>query len=791
MNDRAGRVLRFPRPSRVEGYLSARLGPPVIEPTVVRDILAEYGLQPDGGARNLRLGRRSRNVALATTDGPKVIKLYRPQWRPATVDYCHSILLRLEESSFPAPRLARTQTGKTWTSGDDGIFGVFDFVAGKNYSLNFLRRGDRLWLTVAAGETLARLHRKLEGFVPAGWHHLGFAATGARRRDVAWHAAKLEELETRSARLTDPDAKTQASALIARAPHLLDEIRSLDASLTGASFPKFVIHGDYGLHNLLFQADGLAVPVDFELSRLDWRVNDLISALVKYRYKGGNYDLESMDTFVRAYASVFPLTADERELLPEAWRLYKLHAAAQYWNSYFETDGPVRKLHSAVDSIGQAEWVLQNPEVIARLSRAAEEGLEGRDAGRSSQTNRRRNGREDPRSDRELKVMQVTPNLEIGGAQQTVQTLTKYLPRTGCPSVVCAFGGGPLAGELTRHGIEIEFLPARRHSALALPLFLLEMARRRRDLLDLVKKHRIDVLQTQGLGTLDFLVMTLRRRRKIQVWWTIQNASFMVREEDLQSYRWLLGTKRWAHRLLYRLGARIVDGVVAVSDETLRSFQDVAGDAGGKLTVVCNAVDVELYPARVDRERLRAQLGFTPDDHLMTMVGTFKRQKGHRYLVDAAVSVAPIFSNLHILLVGDGELAVDIDAQVEAAGLRDRIHFLGTRRDVAELLAASDSFVLPSLWEGLPVALLEAMASALPVIATSVSGTSQVMVPGMTGWLVPPAEPGALADAMRELLSDRDRAAAMAAAARERVASRFSARAQAERLSAHFREARS
>ena len=134
----------------------------------------------------------------------------------------------------------------------------------------------------------------------------------------------------------------------------------------------------------------------------------------------------------------------------------------------------------------------------------------------------------------------------------------------------------------------------------------------------------------------------------------------------------------------------------------------------------------------------------------MTMVGTFKRQKGHIHLITAASAVLPELPNLHLVLAGDGPLLEDVRAQVVAAGLSDRVHFLGTRRDVPALLAASDSFVLPSLWEGLPLALVEAMAGDLPVIATKVSGTEQVMVDGRTGWVVPPGDASALADAMRE-----------------------------------------
>jgi glycosyltransferase involved in cell wall biosynthesis len=381
--------------------------------------------------------------------------------------------------------------------------------------------------------------------------------------------------------------------------------------------------------------------------------------------------------------------------------------------------------------------------------------------------------------------MQLTPDLEVGGAQETVCTLAKYLPRTGCAVVVCTFRDGPLRHDLERLGVPVEVLPGRRHSVVSLPFFLLEMARRRRALLRLIAKHHVDVVQTQALGTLDFLVMTLRLSARVQVWWTIQNANFLVRREHLPRHRWLLGPKRRAHRGLYRLGARWVNGVIAVSDETAIALRRVVGGAGDRISVVCNAVDVERYPAPVEREDVRARLGFGADEHVMIMVGTFKRQKGHTHLIEAAASVVDRFPDLHIVLVGDGELAEEIKGRLRAFGLDRRVHLLGTRRDVPELLAASDSFVLPSLWEGLPVALVEAMASDLPVIATAVSGTSQVMIDGETGWLVPPGDGQALAAAMVDLLSDPGKARTMAANARQRAGA-FSARGQAEQLAGLF-----
>ena len=782
----ATRILHVPRPSRVSGYFAARMSPPVIDSSLVQEVFDRYGLQADGAPRNLRLGRRCRNAVITTDGGEKVVKLYRPQWSPSTVHYGHSILVRLEEVGFPAPRLARAHDGATWTSVHDQLFGVFGFVPGTNYSLNFLLRGDRLRLTAIAGQTLARLHRCLDGFLPDGDHHLGFVSpTGARREDLAWYVAKLDELSGGYPEVTDRRARIHVDLLVGQSACLLGKIERLDRALADAPLPRMVIHGDFGLHNLIFQRGGLAVPVDFESSRLDWRLDDLISALAKYRFSRGLYDLEAMETFMRAYAAEYPLTADERHLLLDAWRFKKVRSAVRYWNSYFESGGPPEKLEKALNSINQADWVADHPQVIRRLSRAAEESSPPPRAGR-----RLRNPSELPAEEAShppLNVMLVTANLEIGGAQESTRTVAKYLPRAGCRTVVCTFGDGPLRREIQQLGVPVELLPGRRHSVLVLPLFLIEMMQRRRDLLKLVAKYRADVVETQSLGIFAFLVMTLCIGRRVQVWWRIQNQEFMLRKEHLPRFKWLFGPKQSAHRRLYRIGAGMVNGIIAVSDDAARSFRDTVGVEKDKITVVLNAVDVELYPAAVSRDDVRARLGFPSGDHVMTMVGTFKRQKGHRYLVEAAASVVPRVPDLCIVFVGDGELADEIRAQVETAGIGDRIHFLGSRRDVAEILAASDSFVLPSLWEGMSVALVEAMASRLPIIATEVSGTNQVMIDGVTGRLVPPGDADALAEAMIELLANPARAATMAEAARERVAASFSAEGQAEQLAALFR----
>jgi glycosyltransferase involved in cell wall biosynthesis len=128
---------------------------------------------------------------------------------------------------------------------------------------------------------------------------------------------------------------------------------------------------------------------------------------------------------------------------------------------------------------------------------------------------------------------------------------------------------------------------------------------------------------------------------------------------------------------------------------------------------------------------------------------------------------------MRLIVVGDGDLRDTLKSHAEAVGVARRVHFLGARRDLGDLLAAIDVFVMPSLWEGLPLSMILAMGAALPVIATAVAGIPEIVEHGRTGWLVPPANAVALAAAFVEVFADRSRAAAVGNAARDFVLPRF------------------
>jgi len=172
------------------------------------------------------------------------------------------------------------------------------------------------------------------------------------------------------------------------------------------------------------------------------------------------------------------------------------------------------------------------------------------------------------------------------------------------------------------------------------------------------------------------------------------------------------------------------------------------------------------------RARVRAELGLATEQPLFATVAMLRPGKGLRYLVEAAALVRQQAPDAGFVVIGDGAQRPELENLAARLGVSDEVQFLGTRTDVPALLAAADVFVLPSLYEALPTSLLEAMATALPVVATRVGGVPEVVAHERTGLLVSPASAAELAAAMTRL--DSPARVAMGAAGRAWVESHAS-----------------
>ena len=218
---------------------------------------------------------------------------------------------------------------------------------------------------------------------------------------------------------------------------------------------------------------------------------------------------------------------------------------------------------------------------------------------------------------------------------------------------------------------------------------------------------------------------------------------------------------------------------VAVSRFVAGRLHDRFSVPMARIVVIPNAV--EPPPSLTPDVRLRAEIAGDERTPLALTVARLDAQKGVAHLVDAAAMVPDVV----FAIAGDGPDRGALEARAAERGVSSRVRFLGHRRDVPALLAVADLFVLPSLYEGFPLSVLEAMASGVPVVATEVGGTDE-LVTNDTGTPVAPADPRALADGIRALLADRDAAARRAATARQLVLTTHSAAAMVASMSALY-----
>ncbi len=239
----------------------------------------------------------------------------------------------------------------------------------------------------------------------------------------------------------------------------------------------------------------------------------------------------------------------------------------------------------------------------------------------------------------------------------------------------------------------------------------------------------------------------------------------------LRAYSWLDA------RLIRRF-----DSVVAVSDPILREMQQL-GVPTAKLRHVANGVDVEPFRAADSRPvaTARVALGLQADALVIGMASSLTVEKGHRFALMAIAALAPSFPDVILAVVGDGPERDAIAADARRLGIESRVVLCGRRSGMPDVLRAFDVFLLPSTAEGLPMALLEAMAAALPAVASRVGDVGTAIEPGESGALVPAGDVDAIVEALRPLLADPARRRAMGQRGREIVESRFSSREMTRR----------
>jgi glycosyltransferase involved in cell wall biosynthesis len=336
----------------------------------------------------------------------------------------------------------------------------------------------------------------------------------------------------------------------------------------------------------------------------------------------------------------------------------------------------------------------------------------------------------------------------VGGAEEMVLNLVRRLPQRYEPAVCCINTAGPIGEEIRATGVDFRVLGL--NPGLRRPLDILAIA-------DYLRQVRPTIVHT-------FLLTASVYGRAASILARVP----VVIGTEVNIYE----HKRPQHAVVERLLMRGTDRVVVSAESVKRFYVQQVHAEPAKVDVIYNAVDWSHLDAASTRDQARTMLGLPAGAIVTGIIARLTRQKAHVHLFDALADT-PALARMHLLVVGDGELRGELEAYAAGRRIADRVHFVGARRDLGNVLRAIDIFAMPSLWEGLPLSLVLAMGAGLPVVATRVAGIPEVVQENATGLLVPPADSVALGHALARLAESADLRERLGAAARDFVIPRF------------------
>lgn len=351
-----------------------------------------------------------------------------------------------------------------------------------------------------------------------------------------------------------------------------------------------------------------------------------------------------------------------------------------------------------------------------------------------------------------INMLQLVNGFAIGGGEMKVLELVQRLDKDRYNITVCSVGqGGPLEPEFRKAVARVEIFSKK----MSFDVSLVQKVAR------LMKEHHIEILQS-----------TLFYADVIGAY-----AAYLANVPVVISWEAVTGPFAFHHYWSYKLAAQKIDRIVAVSDDIRNKVIRERNLAEDKVITIHYGVDLKKFAPENQLLR-RSDIGVSDSQIILGTVARFDHPKGHKHLIDAAPAIVQQYPDVRFVFVGDGPLRQEVEQQIHHLGFDRHFILLGFRRDVKQLLGLFDLFILPSLSEGLPNAVLEAMACSNPVVATAVNGVVEVVEDGKTGYLVPPANPERMANAVIRMLQSRELMKQMGIKGRERVANAFSVEQQ-------------
>ena len=350
----------------------------------------------------------------------------------------------------------------------------------------------------------------------------------------------------------------------------------------------------------------------------------------------------------------------------------------------------------------------------------------------------------------------ISADLWAGAETQMASTMAYLVKQPGIDVSAVLFNDGRLADALRQLDVPVVVLDETRTSTLGLLLGLIRFLRAEQFDLVHVHKYKDGVLGTIAarLAGVPLVVRTMHGLA-----------------EPLRGWKHV---KSRVYETLDRLTLQhFVDLIIAVSQRMTQSLWE-SGYAPTMVTCIQNGLDLRQVTSTRPSGEVRRSLGVEPECFVIGTVGRLSAVKGHTHLLRAANRIASTSRSSRFVFVGDGPLKSDLEAEAARLQISQVCRFPGARRDVYDVVSAMDVFVLPSLNEGLPMSLLEAMTLGRPVVASEVGGIPEVIQHRVNGLLVPPGDEQGLARACLELTHDRELALTLGASARQTIEDAFS-----------------
>ena len=381
---------------------------------------------------------------------------------------------------------------------------------------------------------------------------------------------------------------------------------------------------------------------------------------------------------------------------------------------------------------------------------------------------------------KQFKIALVLPGFRAGGAEQVVLDLAKcYREHSHDVAILSMSRGGNIQGRFWDCGAKIHEFGFDRQGRKGFS-WLMQYQKDRQALFQYFKSACFDIIHVHLSGPDIYCPVPARRAGVKGLFYTFHNTYRQFENNSI-----LKVAKRAYRRNVYKR----YDLLFAVDEKVRQWVIDQKLDAPERVETVFNGIDFSRLDCIGSKQDLKKKFGFTEDDIVLLNVGSLTEQKNQKNLIQAIASFESVNgSSVHLLIAGDGPLRGMLAREIKKLNLEKRVHLLGCRNDIPGLLRTADLFIFPSLWEGLPIALLEAIASGTPVAVSKIDAHVNLFANGLSGGLIDGFGPKPISDAIDDFLRDRSQCAAEAEKSKIQVHLKYSSRRMASAYLKFYRQ---